>query len=103
MAAAWLHRQLDQLLAAEAANPQQVIRIDADLLDRDPAALAAQLAAAFGLDAAADIDAALALATAPNGAPTDFAAGTWRQYAEPMKALFTPLGDMAVRLGYPAE
>lgn len=103
MAAAWLHRQLDQLLAAEAANPQQVIRIDADLLDRDPAALAAQLAAAFGLDAAADIDAALALATAPNGAPTDFAAGTWRQYAEPMKALFVPLGEMAVRLGYPAE
>lgn len=103
VAAAWLHRQLDQLLAAEAANPSQVIRIDADLLDRDPAALAAQLTAAFGLEAAPDIEAAVALAKAPNGGPTDFVAGTWRQYAEPMKALFVPLGEMAVRLGYPAE
>lgn len=103
VAAAWLHRQLDQLLAAEAANPSQVIRIDADLLDRDPTALAAQLTAAFGLEAAPDIEAAVALAKAPNGGPTDFVAGTWRQYAEPMKALFVPLGEMAVRLGYPAE
>jgi hypothetical protein len=103
VAAAWLHRQLDQLLAAEAANPKQVVRIDADLLDRDPEALAAQLVAVFGLEDAPDMAAALALAKAPNGGPTDFVAGTWRQYAEPMKALFVPLGEMAVRLGYPAE
>lgn len=102
VAAAWLHRQLDQLLAAEAANPSQVIRIDADLLDRDPTALIAPLTAAFGLEAAPDIEAAVALAKAPNGGPTDFVAGAWRQYAEPMKALFGPLGDLAVRLGYPA-
>jgi tetratricopeptide (TPR) repeat protein len=102
-AAAWLHRQLDQLLAAEAANPKSVVRIDADRLDRDSMALGAELAGALGLDAGPDIEAALALATTPNGAPTDFAAGTWRQYAEPMKALFAPLGEMAVRLGYPAE
>ncbi|WP_397572863.1 tetratricopeptide repeat protein [Silanimonas sp.] len=103
VAAAWLHRQLDQLLAAEAANPTHVVRIDADLLDRDPEALAAQLVAAFGLEDAPDMAAALALAKAPNGGPTDFVAGSWRQYAEPMKALFVPLGEMAVRLGYPAE
>ena len=78
-------------------------KIIARMLDRDPEALAAQLVAAFGLEDAPDMAAALALAKAPNGGPTDFVAGTWRQYAEPMKALFVPLGEMAVRLGYPAE
>ncbi|GAB3732486.1 tetratricopeptide repeat protein [Silanimonas algicola] len=103
LAAAWLHRQLDQLLAAEAANPQRVIRIDADLLDTDRAALSAQLTQAFDLESAPDMEAAFALSRAANGGATDFVAGTWRQYAEPMKALFVPLGEMAVRLGYPAE
>lgn len=103
VAAAWLHRQLDQLLAAEAANPRQVIRIDADLLDTDRAALSAQLVAALDLETAPDMDTAWSLSRAPNGGPTDFVAGTWRQYAEPLQALFKPLGEMAVRLGYPAE
>lgn len=103
VAAAWLHRQLDQLLAAEAAHPGHVVRIDADLLDRDPAALSAQLTAAFDLETAPDMEAAVALSRAANGGPTDFVAGTWRQYAGPMQALFKPLGEMAVRLGYPAE
>lgn len=103
VAAAWLHRQLDQLLAAEAENPGRVIRMDADLLDTDCATLSAQLTAAFDLGTPPDMEAAVALSRAANGGPTDFVAGTWRQYAEPMKALFGPLGEMAVRLGYPAE
>jgi tetratricopeptide (TPR) repeat protein len=103
IATAWLHRQLEQLIAAEDARPMQVLRIDADLLDRDPNAFATQLVTAFGLDDTPDLSAALALSTAPNGGPTDFPAGTWRQYAEPMKALFAPLGELAVRLGYPAN
>jgi tetratricopeptide (TPR) repeat protein len=103
MAAAWLHRQLDQLLAAEAANPAKVVRIDADRLDTDRAALSAQLTAVFDLDTAPDMEAAVALSRAANGGPTDFVAGTWRQYAGPMQALLKPLGEMAVRLGYPAE
>ena len=103
MAAAWLHRQLDQLLAAEAAQPGRVLRLDADLLDTDRLGLSAQLVAAFDLDTAPDMDAAWSLSRAANGGPTDFVAGTWRQYAGPMKALFAPLGEMAVRLGYPAE
>lgn len=103
VAAAWLHRQLDQMLAAEAANPGRVVRIDADLLDTDCAALSAQLIGAFDLETAPDMEAAVALSRAPNGGPTDFVAGAWRQYAGPMQALFKPLGEMAVRLGYPAE
>ncbi len=103
IATAWLHRQLEQLIAAEDARPMQVLRIDADLLDRDPDAFATQLVTAFGLDDTPDLAAALALARAPNGGPTDFPAGAWREYAEPMKALFAPLGELAVKLGYPAE
>ena len=103
VAAAWLHRSLEQLIEAETAQPMKVLRLDADLLDRDPEAFAGQLVTAFDLDATPDLGAALAMATAANGGPTDFPAGTWRQYAKPMAALFGPLGALAVKLGYPAE
>lgn len=103
MAAAWLHRLLEQLLEAEAQRPGQVVRLDADLLDRDPVAFAASLAGVFGLTAAADVATATMIGLLPNGQPADFPAGAWRQYAEPLKGLFAPLGELAVRLGYPAE
>lgn len=103
VAAAWLHRGLSQFLEAEDAHPASVLRLDADLLDRDPEAFAGQLVTAFNLDTTPDLAAARALATAANGGPTDFPAGTWRQYAEPLKALFGPLGELAVKLGYPAD
>jgi hypothetical protein len=103
IATAWLHRILSQLLDAEDAHPMQVLRLDADLLDRDPEAFAGQLVTAFKLDGMPDLSAALALSKAANGGPTDFPAGSWRQYREPMKALFAPLGELAVRMGYPAD
>ena len=62
-----------------------------------------QLVTAFNLDATPDLATALALSKAANGGPTDFPAGAWRLYAEVLKAPFKALGEMAVRLGYPAE
>ncbi len=103
IAAAWLHRILSQLLDAEAARPTKVLRIDADLLDRDPDAFAAQLVRVFKLETTPDLAPVLALAKAANGAPTDFPAGAWRLYAGPLKAQLDALGALAVRLGYPAE
>ena len=103
IATAWLLRVLGQLLDAETAQPTKVLRIDADLLDRDPEAFATQLVTAFNLDATPDLSAALALSKAANGGPTDFPAGAWRLYADVLKAPFKALGEMAVRLGYPAE
>ena len=103
LATAWLHRLLDQVLEAEAQRPGQVVRIDADLLDRDPEAFAARLAEVFDLPEAPDVTPALLMGFGPHGQAADFPAGAWRQYREPLKALFGPLGELAVRLGYPAE
>lgn len=103
VAAAWLERVLEQLLAAEAAALGRVLRLDTDLADRDPAAYGARLATLFDLSEAPDAGTIAALGLGPNGQPTDFAAGSWRAYAEPLKGLFGPLGQLAVRLGYPAD
>lgn len=103
IATAWLHRVLGQLLDAEAAQPERVLRIDADLLERDPDAFAARLATVFGLASPPDLAMAQAMAVAANGSATDFPAGAWRQYAGPLEAPLKALGALAVRLGYPAE
>jgi tetratricopeptide (TPR) repeat protein len=102
-ATAWLHRILGQLLDAEAARPTKVIRIDADLFEQDPDAFAAQLVTAFNLEAIPDLGPMMALSKAANGAAPDFPAGAWRLYAEPLKGQFQALGELAVRLGYPAD
>ena len=101
--AAWLHRSLEQLVAAEADPRVRVERIDADLLDSDPAAFSARLQMIFDLPAAPDPTPALLLGRGPSGLPNDFPAGTWRSYAEPLQGLFAPFAEIAVRLGYPAE
>ena len=103
VAAAWLERVLEQLLAAEAADPSRVLRLDADLADRDPSAYGARIAALFDLSEPPPAALVDAVGRGPNGQPSDFAAGAWRLYAEPLKGLFGPLGQLAVRLGYPAE
>jgi len=103
VAAAWLERVLEQLLAAEAAEPGRVLRLDADLADRDPSAYAARLATLFDLSGAPDSAIVTALGRAPNGQPADFPAGAWRLYAEPLKGQLAPLGALALRLGYPAD
>lgn len=103
IASAWLALQLDHLLDLEARAPKSVIRIDADALDRDPAAFAASVQAAFGLDESPDLARTASVGQHPNGLPIDFPAGAWRAYSGLLAGPFAALADVAVRLGYPAE
>ena len=93
-AAQWLARGLEHVavLHEQDLQPHALLRMDEALAD--PAALAAQAGAAFGV--ALPIPDALP-------SPPRFPAGHWRAYREVLAASFALLTPVAVRLGYAAD
>ncbi|MCE2944234.1 MAG: hypothetical protein LW828_05860 [Xanthomonadaceae bacterium] len=103
-AAAWLRTVLEQLIEAESAEPDRIVRIDADLFDHDPATLAVRLGESLGLSDAPDLSVVEPLGRGRHGGRADFAPGAWRRYAAgELAPVFAHLEPVAVRLGYPAR